>query len=178
MADRTDRYAMAIFELATAEGVLTEVERQLFDMARVFESSSELRTALTDPMIPLERKAGIINDLVGERVTEVTLGIIEYLLRQGRIVELPGIAERLGKRTSDISGTLIAEVRTAIDLDKQTVKKLEAAFEKIADRPVEVRVVIDETVLGGILARVGDTVIDGSVARRLESLRSAATGRG
>lgn len=173
MADRIDGYAAALFELAQAEGELSKVEREFYTIARSFADSPELRDSLVDPKIPLERKQGIIDDLVGGRASGVTVNLLNLVVGQGRASDIPAIAERLAGRAAASAGKQVAEVRSAIELDDATVKRLAAALARATGHEVEVRTVIDPSVLGGIVARVGDTVIDGTVKRRLESLRTA-----
>ena len=67
----------------------------------------------------------------------------------------------------------MAEIRSAVELDDETVRRLEAALGRATGKQIEAKVVVDPSVVGGIVARVGDTVIDGSVRRRLETLRHA-----
>lgn len=173
MADRIDGYAAGLFELAQAEGELSKVEREFYTIARSFATSPELRDSLIDPKIPLERKQGIIDDLVGGRASGVTVNLLNLVVGQGRASDIPAIAERLAGRAAASVGKQVAEVRSAIQLDDATVKRLAAALAKATGHEVEVRTVVDPSVLGGIVARVGDTVIDGTVKRRLESLRTA-----
>lgn len=177
MADRIEGYAAAIYELAHAEGRLAVVERELYSVARALEASQELRDALVDPNLPFDRKSAILHDLLGGRAGDMTINVLNLIIGLGRISELSEIVERLGARAAEKSGTAIAEVRSAVELDEETIERLAAALAKTVGRPVEIRVVVDSTVLGGLVARVGDIVIDGTVAHRLETLRSVAAGR-
>lgn len=177
MTDRIDGYAAAAFELARAEGELTRVERELYALARALEDSSELRNALTDPRLPDDRKQSIVDDLVGGRASELTVNLVSLIVRQGRAGDLPAIAERLAQRAAAAQGKELAEIRTAIPLDEATVQRLAAALANQVGRPVDVKTVVDPSLLGGIVARVGDIVIDGSVRRRLEAVRQMLTAR-
>jgi F-type H+-transporting ATPase subunit delta len=98
---------------------------------------------------------------------------VNLVVSQGRVSDLGAIADRLGRYKAKLGGGDIAEIRSAIQLDDATVQRLSQALAKAVGRQVEVRTVVDPSVLGGIVARVGDTVIDGSVRNKLESLRTA-----
>lgn len=174
MADRIDGYAAALFELAKAEGELSKVEREFYSIGRTFASSTELRDTLSDPKLPSDRKQAILDDLVGGRVSGVTVAMLNLVVSQGRAADIPAIAERLAGRAAASAGKQLAEVRSAIELDEATVARLTAALSRAVGTEVEVRTVVDPSVLGGIVATVGDTVIDGTVKRRIESLRTAA----
>ena len=177
MADRIEGYAAAVFELARAEGELQRVETEFYAIARTLESSSELRAALTDPSLPTERKQSIVDDLVGGRAAEVTVNVVALIVAQGRAGDLPALANALAERVAAEKGREVAEVRTAVELDQPTIDRLAAALSRSIGRQVEIKVVVDPTVVGGVVARVGDTVIDGSVRRRLQSLRETLQAR-
>jgi F-type H+-transporting ATPase subunit delta len=168
-----DAYATALFEVAKAEGSLGRVEEELFRFARTLEASDELRETLSDPAIPVDRKQAIINDLLAERASPVTLALISFVVAAGRSRDLPTIIDRLVERAAQERDEVVAEVRTAVPLDDERRTKLEQALSKTTGKKVSVKVVVDPSVLGGVLAQVGDTVIDGSIRRRLEQLKEA-----
>lgn len=173
MTDRIDGYAKAIVELGRAEGELDRVETELYSVARAMESSRELRDTLTDPRIPYDRKKAIIDDLVGGRAASVTVNALGLVVAQDRAADLPAIADRLSGMAAASAGKEIAAVRSAVPLDDATVARLAAALTRATGIPVEVRVVVDPSLVGGIVAQVGDTVFDGSVRRRLDTLKTA-----
>ena len=173
MAERTAGYAAAIYELATAEGDLARVEGELSSIARAIEGSADLRSTLTDPALPLDRKRAVIDDLLGGRASRTTATVIGMVAGLNRMGELADISKRLAERSAASVGKKVAEVRSAVELDDATVQRLAAALEKQTGTAVEVRTIIDPSIMGGIVARVGDTVIDGSVRSRLDSLRQA-----
>lgn len=175
--DRSAGYAAGIYEIAGAEGVADRVESELLAVARAFETTPELRTTLTDPRIPLDRKQSIIGDLIGSRAHEVTVSVISFLVTAGRIGDLDEISAGLSIQAAARKDKEVAVVRSAIPLDDATVERLANALERSTGRPVDVRVVVDPSVLGGIVATVGDTVIDGTVRSKLDQLRSALTTR-
>lgn len=173
MGDRIAGYASGIFELAKAEDELERVEEELFAVAQALDGSADLRSALTDPQLPLERKQAIVDDLLEGRASSLTVGLIQLVLGQGRSSELPAIARALLEKAAESRDRAVAEVRSAVALDDETVERLAAALGRATGKKVEVKVIVDETVIGGIVARVGDIVIDGSIAKRVESLRQA-----
>ena len=177
MADaRVQGYAAAIFEVAKGEGLLDQVEDELFRIARSFDGSTELRDALTNARLPLERKLAVIDELLDGRAHLLTSGFINFVISLNRAGDLAAIVDELVSRSAASRDKVVAEVRTAISLDDSTIDRLAAALSRRTGRDVEVKVVIDPTVLGGIVAQVGDTVIDGSVKSRLQSVREALVG--
>ncbi|MEE8407634.1 MAG: ATP synthase F1 subunit delta [Acidimicrobiia bacterium] len=173
MQDRITGYANGIFELAKAEEELERVENELFTIAQALDDSPELRSTLTDPQLPMEKKQALIDDLIGGRASLLSVDLVQLIVSQGRASELSDIARALVKAAAASRDKAVAEVRSAVPLDEETIERLAAALGRATGKSVEVKVVVDESVIGGIVARVGDTVIDGSLARRVDSLRQA-----
>jgi F-type H+-transporting ATPase subunit delta len=177
VADRIEGYASGIFELAKAEGELERIESELLTVSQAVSRSAELRSTLTDPQLPLERKQSIVDDLIGGRASSLTVGLVQLIVSQGRVSELSDIARSLIETAAASRDRALAEVRTAVPLDEETVARLAAALGEATGRSVEVRVMVDPSVIGGVVARVGDIVFDGSIARRVDSLRQAVKSR-
>lgn len=173
MADRIDAYAAALFEVARAEGSLETVEEELFRVARTIEGSDELRSTLTDRAVPVELRQGIVEDLLGGRASSVTTALVSFVVGSGRSKDLPAIIDRLVERAAEERSQAVAEVRSAIPLDDDQKDRLAVALGKATGKNISVKVIVDPSILGGIVAQVGDTVIDGSVRSRLNQLREA-----
>ena len=171
--DRTLAYAEALFGVARAEGTLGEVEDELFRFSQTLQGSDELRDALTDPSIPASRRQQIIEDLLDGRASSTTVALVSLVVGTGRARELPTIIRQLVDMSAAEANKEVAEVRSAIDLNDDQRKRLAEALGHATGKQVEVKVVVDPSVLGGIVAQVGDTVIDGSVRGRLDQLKNA-----
>jgi F-type H+-transporting ATPase subunit delta len=173
MADRIDGYAQGIFDIAKAEGSVDKVENELFQFSQVFEGNEQLREKLTDQSLPVEKRQAIVEDLLDQKASPLTVNLISFLVGAGRARELPEIVNRLVERAAAERQREVAEVRTAIMLDEEQRRRLTAALEKATGKQIELKVIQDPSVLGGVVARVGDTVIDGTVRRRLDQLRES-----
>ena len=169
---RIDGYARGLFEVARAEGTLDEVEDELFRFARSYEGSDELRSALTDDTVPAARRQSIVEDLLGGKATPTTVQLISMVVGSGRTRDLPAIVDRLVQRAAASKDEQVAEVRSAVDLTADQVDRLRAALANATGASVRVKVIVDPSVLGGLVATVGDTVIDGTVRSRLDQLKS------
>lgn len=170
--DRTLVYAEALFNVARAEGSLEQVEAELFRFAQALESSDELRETLTDSHIPVARRQQIIEDLLGRKAAPVTTALVSMVVGTGRARDLPGIVRRLVEMSAAEANREVAEVRSAIELTPDQRERLTKALNAATGKQVEVKVIVDPSVQGGLVAQVGDTVIDGSVRGRLEQLRN------
>jgi len=170
--NRIDGYARALFEVARAEGNLDEVEDELFRFARSYESSDALRNALTDEKIPAAKRQAIVEDLLGGKATSTTTQLVSMVIGSGRGRDLPAIVDKLVARASSSKNLEVAEVRTAVPLTADQTTRLAAALVNATGKQVNLKVVVDPSVIGGIVATVGDTVIDGSVRTRIDQLKS------
>ena len=169
---RIDAYAQALFEVAKAEGNLDEVEDELFRFARSVEASDELRNALTDELIPAERRQAIVEDLLGHKASNTTTALVSFVVGSGRGKDLPAIIAKLVERAAAEKEKAVAEVRSAIPLTADQQHRLAAALANATGKQIEVKVVVDPSVLGGLVATVGDTIIDGSVRTRLDQIKT------
>ena len=168
---RIDGYARALFEVARAEGTLDEVEDELFRFARTYESNEALRETLTDEMVPAATRQAVVEDLLG-KATPTTVQLVSMVVGSGRGRDLPAIIDSLVQRASASKNLEVAEVRSAVPLTDDQQDRLKAALTNATGKQVNLKVVVDPSVLGGIVATVGDTVIDGSVRTRVEQLKS------
>ncbi len=169
---RIDGYARGLFEIARAEGTLDEVEDELFRFARSYESSEALRSALTDEQIPADRRQAVVESLLGGKATHTTTQLVSMVVGSGRARELPAIIDRLVDRASRSKDLEVANVRVAVPLTEDQQHRLAAALTNATGKQINMKVVVDPSVLGGIVATIGDTVIDGTVRTRIDQLKS------
>ncbi len=171
--ERDKAYAMAIVAVGRAEGELDKVQDELFSLSRTLGGSEELLSTLTDAQVPVARRQQIVEDLLAGKVSKSTIATVSMVVAAGRARDLTGIADELVALGAAEGGRDVAVVRSAIDLTDDQKARLATALQQAVGRPVDIRVVIDPSVLGGLVAQVGDTVIDGSVRRRLDLLKQA-----
>jgi F-type H+-transporting ATPase subunit delta len=170
---RVDAYAQALLQVAKAEGSLDTVEDELFRVARTLEGNDSLRSALTDQAIPVDRRQGIVEDLLSGKASPVTTALVSFVVGAGRGRDLPAIIDRLVQEAADERSEAVAEVRSAIPLNEDQRTRLAAALSRATGKQVSVKVIVDPSVLGGVVSTVGDIVIDGSVRHRLDQLKEA-----
>ena len=162
-----------IFEGVEDKAVVDTIEDELFSLARLAENTPELRRALAaqEPEAPLEARLEIVDDLFSEKVRPETLRLVGYVLRARRARDLVGALDFLVELAAAEQGRRVAEVHAAVALDDEERERLSDALSRRMRRPVELRVLEDPSVIGGLDISVGDTVIDGTVRHRLEQLR-------
>ena len=170
-------YAEALFRVVQAEGELDRVEDELFRFGKVLESNHELKQVLSDQSIDKVQRTKVLDELLGDKVTPHTLGLLNFVVEQGRARHLPEILEELTRLAAEARNSVVAEVTSAVPLDQSQQEELAKALSKATGKHVEVKVIVDPSVIGGIRATVGDMVIDGTVKKKLEALRSQVGGR-
>lgn len=170
--EQVDGYAAALFEVARAEGAQEVVEEELFKLSDVLNQSDELRSTLTDASMPTEKRQGIMQELLTmAKATPITTNLVSMVVGAGHARDLPAIINSLVERAASSRKHSVAEIRSAVPLDDDQRKRLAAALSKNLGQDVEVKVHVDPSVLGGLSARVGDMVIDGTVRHRLDQLK-------
>ncbi|WCO66431.1 ATP synthase F1 subunit delta [Iamia majanohamensis] len=170
---RIEAYAKALQAVIAVEDTLDEVEDELFRVARVLEGNDELMETLADPHMEPARRQQVVVDLLGGQAQPTTVNLVGLVVGNDRARDLPAIVDALVGLRAASREAAVAEVRSAIALSDEQTSRLAAALGTATGKNVEVKVIVDPTVQGGLVAQIGDTVIDGSVRRRLEQLRAA-----
>ena len=166
----------ALLVRAERDGRLDSVEDELFRFGRIVAADTTLEQALTDRSAPAEAKAELIRTLVSGKAEPVTVALIEQLVvaPQGRslVAGLGELADEAAKRRE----RSVAYVVSAGPLSATQQERLSAALDRIYARPIALHVEVDPDVLGGLVIRVGDEVIDGSATGRIDQLRRRLAG--
>lgn len=150
---------------------LDELEDELFRFGRIVESTPELRAALGDSTVAGERRAELARDLIGDRASEATTRLVRQAVLRPRGRDLLTALESYVQIASAWRERLVAVVRTAVPLDDAHQQRLKDLLTRQYGRDVDLNLVVDQTVLGGLRIEVGNDVIDGSVAARLDQAR-------
>jgi len=165
-------YVVAMFEIASANDAVSAVEDDMFRLARAIESNEQLRAALNDTSLPSDRRQNIVEQLLGGKAHNVTVQLVSMLVGTGHISLLPQVADALVKRASSSKQMEVAEVRSAVALTDAQKARLAEALGKAAGKPVNLKVVVDPSVIGGLVATIGDEVIDDTVRTRLDQVKA------
>ena len=168
---QVDGYAAALLEIAGTQAEPQAAVDELYRAMSGLSTSPELVDALSDPRIPGERKQGIVDDLLGGHASQVTAAAIGFVVSAGQAKNLDSIAAKLAELAADAEGEVVAEVRAPFDLDADQIERLRVALARATGKRIQVKVVVDPSVIGGVVAKVGDTVLDGSVQHRFTELR-------
>lgn len=170
------RYARAIVEIGTQHGNLDKMGADLRSLAKAMHDSAELVTALTNPAIRRADRRNVIDGLL-QRVgaEQYTANVVRLLLDGERLSSLPAIAREVDAMIEARAGRMAAEVTSARPLDAGELAQLTAALERLSGKRLTVTRREDPELLGGVVAKLGDTVYDGSLRTQLRTLRDELT---
>jgi F-type H+-transporting ATPase subunit delta len=162
---------------AEGEGALDAVEDELFRFGRILDAEPALRAALTDRNLPDDRKQQLLHRLLDGKVNEVSFRLLERAVLQprGRTIEMA--LRELSNLAAQRRARLIAHVTSAVELTEGEQRDLAAALGNLFGHEVRLQIVVDPALVGGLTVRVGDELIDASVARQLDEARRKLTGR-
>jgi len=165
------RYAAALFSQAQAAGTVDLVESDLGLVTYTLDTVPRLREALFSPLIPASKKREIVTQVFRSKIHELTLFYL-YLLIDKRREELIGQTEaEFIHLANEARGVTIARVKSAVELTEQELTSLREKLSAHTGRQVDLQLEIDESIIAGVVVRIGDTVIDGSIAGFLDRLR-------
>ncbi len=168
--------AISILMGAELDGHIDAVEEELFRFGRAIDANASLQMALTDPATPAQEKAGIVGSLLAGKSTTETAALLSHVSGSLRGRRIQDAVVRLSELAAARRGRIIADVRSAIELSPEQEARLAGALTRIHGHPVELNVAIDPDVIGGIDVRIGDEVIDGTVATKLDQARRRLAG--
>ena len=165
------RYAEAAFEVATRDGTIERWRSEL-DAASAVIGDERAMVALANPSLPIDQRSVAVAGLLQGIASDPVQNLVQLLLRRGRIEELPRVVAEFRRLDDRRQGITHATVTSAAPLSPDEVRALTARLEQSAGGRIALDTKVDESLLGGLVVRVGDRLIDGSVRGRLERLRN------
>lgn len=166
-----ERYARAVFELALEAGQVAEVGNQIQNLAETYAASAELRAVLQNPVVDEAGRDALLKDL-GARLglSQIALNTLRLLGARHRVSILPEMATLLTRFADDKAGILRATVTSAQPLPEDYYRRLSAELEKRTRRKIILERKEDPSLIAGVVTRIGDHTVDGSVRGRLGAL--------
>ncbi len=166
-------YAEGLLAIARAEGDVDTTKSQLADVARAISGNEELRSTLSNNLVPAAVRGQIVDDLLAGKSSDLVRAIVGMIVGAGRGGQLDDIVQSFIGLAASASGREVATVRSAVALTDAQQEQLAVALKQKTGADVELQVVVDPSVIGGAVTTIGDTVIDGSLRTRLAQMREA-----
>lgn len=165
------RYAQALMSAAEERRILEATTADLTKIAGVIQGSRDFRAFLNSPVVSIPRKKSVLREVFGTTVGPETLAFLDMLVTKQREGELAGIIEQFHALHDLKMGIANVDVTSALELTAQQQKALQKELEQRTGKSVRLRVAVDTSIRGGLVVRIGDTVLDASLSHQLERLR-------
>jgi F-type H+-transporting ATPase subunit delta len=160
---------------ADRAGSLDAVETELFEAQRIIDAERELRATLSDRTIPADRKATLVDTIFGDKVEAATLALLRQAAA-GRTGSFDAVLSRFADQVAARRSRTLAEVRSATALSGAEMERLASALSAKYGKEVHLNTIVDPAVVGGLKISIGDDVIDGTIAGRIEDARRQLAG--
>lgn len=164
------RYAQAVFEMADQQGTLDQWERDLRALDEAF-GNPQVAAFFASPQITASQKRATADQILGPEAQQLARNLVGLLIERGRIGSLPQLYVGFHERMLERQGIAVGVVTTAVPLGLEEMALVRQRLAMMLGKEIEVRAVVDPNIIGGIVARVGDELIDGSVIGQLRKLR-------
>ncbi len=172
------RYTKALFSLGKEQGKAEEYAEKLSEIAALFEEAEGVADALTNPLYPLEARQKVMAKIAESAGADAILTrFLDLLVEKKRAGILPDIALEMKAMVDREQGISHGSLISAIELDASLLEKIQATLEKITGTKVILETQVDPSIIGGIIAKVGDLVLDGSIKTQLNGLKESIKGR-
>jgi F-type H+-transporting ATPase subunit delta len=166
------RYAKSLIDLSTEQNALEEIMKDMVLFEEVVDHNSELEAILKNPIVPLDKKAGILNDVFSSKVHKITQSFLKLVVNKGRSGILFDTAKQFINQYQFIKGIVTAEVTSAIPLtDSSKAEVVSLVKQELGAKEVIVKEKVDEKLIGGFILKVGDKQFDASISGGLSKLK-------
>ena len=168
-------YATALFDIAKEQSEVEEFAAQVTTVIDVIEENSQFMELLLHPKIMLDEKVQLIHTVFSGKVAEEITGILTIIVRKGRQNVLLDILKAFLEMVSEYHGVVKATITSAVKLNNDQLAQIKGNIEKTTNKNVEVHTEINKNLIGGMIIRVGDNVVDASILGRLQTLKDGLT---
>jgi len=170
------RYARALLDIGREDGKYEDYGRELGSVAGLLAQTPELEGALANPGFPFEQRKALLGAILAKAsLSPMVSNFFRLLMDRGRIKAVRDIFTVYQQLLDEVKGIRRAEVTSAVALEQAQVDRLTATLKKLAGQDVVVEVKEDPSLIGGVVARIGDLVLDGSVRTQLVGLKDSLT---
>lgn len=172
------RYAKALFTVGKEQDTFEAYNDALQAVAGLYESAPEVADALTNPLYPMDVREKVMTGIVSSMDVDKVMGnFLNLLVQKKRAEILPEIAEEYKVMVDDEKNISHGSVVSAVELSDELQAKVQATLEKLTGKKVELTTSVDPSIIGGVIAKVGDLVLDGSIKAQLAGLKDSIKGR-
>lgn len=172
------RYAKAIFTVGQQQGIHEDYNEVLQGVANLYATHPEVADAVTNPLYPMDAKEKVMKSLVASMGVDNVMGnFLNLLVQKKRAGLLPEIAASYRTMVDEVKNISHGNVISAVELDDELKASVQTVLEKLTGKKVALTTSVDPSIIGGIIAKVGDLVLDGSIKTQLAGLKDSIKGR-
>jgi F-type H+-transporting ATPase subunit delta len=172
------RYAKALFSLGKEQDKYEAYNEALSAIAALYDESPDVGDSLTNPLYPMEARQKVMAKIAeAANADNMLAAFLNLLVEKHRAGILPDIAQEMQIMVDSAQGISHGSVVSAVELDEALLEKIQATLEKITGNKVLLETEVDSSIIGGIIAKVGDLVVDGSIRTQLNGLKESIKGR-
>ena len=164
-------YATALLDVGKSNNVLDQLHEELGFVSTLLSEEQDFKSYLTSPSFSKDAKKEFINRVFSGNLSEYTVNFINVLIENGRQVDIPDINNTFSELIDELNNRMKVEVISVIELDDATIDHIKSALKEKFGKDIILEVTVDESILGGIIIKAGDLVIDGSLAENLKKIR-------
>lgn len=172
------RYATALADVAITKGLEKVVQDELIGWELMISSNADLQAVLANPTVGYEQKRKVLDELIARtKVNQLTGNFLQILLKNQRLAALEEINKKFAEVIDVRAGVVAAHVTTARPVSESTKDNLKAQLAKFTGKDMRLSFSVDDSLIGGVVTRIGSTVYDGSIKAQLNSLEKVLAGQ-
>ena len=166
-----NRYAEALFQIGEEENKIDNLYNELKEVSSLMNTNKDLNNVMKSPLVSKKEKIQLIDTLFAGKVDNDLKNFLKILIEKGRITSINAIGETYKELLNEKNNILEGYVISAVPMNDEKIKELETELSKKYNKNVTLENKVDESVLGGVLVRLGNTEIDGTIKTRLDGLK-------
>lgn len=166
----SERYAQALFELATEKNTIEAIKEELISVSGAIKEYPEFENLLFHPVINPQDKKAMLEGVFKDKVSDVSLNFLKFLVDKKREALIQEISDLYTLMVNNLQRKVVAEVYTAVEIGSAELDLLRQKLESYLDKKVDLENHVDQNVVGGVLVKIGDRVIDGTLKTRFENM--------
>ncbi|HOA81343.1 MAG TPA: F0F1 ATP synthase subunit delta [Defluviitaleaceae bacterium] len=169
----SSRYAKALFDLAVESNKINEFENQVHNLYEILNSEKDFMQILQHPQIVADEKIELLKKVFESKVSDEIMGLLVLIIRKNREEYILDILNSFLNRIKEYKGIVTATVITAVALSNEQINLIKAKLTNSLKKQVQIETQIDQSIIGGLIIRVGDSILDASIGGKLQSLKAS-----
>lgn len=169
----SDRYAKALFDLAVESNKIDEFESQVGSLYTILKTEKDFTELLQHPQIIAEEKIELLQKVFEAKVSSEIMGLLVLIIRKNREEYLLDVLNAFLDKVKEYKGIVTATVISAVALDNEQISQIKMLLTKRLKKQIQIETQVVHSIIGGLIIRVGDSILDASIGGRLQALKAS-----